>query len=69
MVIGSLRLHLFDVHNLSIISNEGDGQWDLGVAHPETVTCFLFEDKKHAGVGGHAGPIHESNFTGLGCIR
>ncbi len=57
-----LCLHVCDVDDRAVWSQEGDRKWDQGVFHPKAVNPFGFEGEKHALVGGHGWPMHQAGL-------
>ena len=61
MRVRGLRLHVSQIDNGSVVSNESGGQSHQGVFHPKALHLRLFEHKQHALVLGHVLSVHQAN--------
>ena len=59
MVRLGMRLHVGDVDDASGFVKKGDGERDVGVAHPHAVPFGLKKDEEHALIGSEALPMHQ----------
>ena len=66
MRIRTLRLHIGQIHNGAVIGQKSRGQWQKGVAHPETLLGDLLEYEKHAFRLRHFFAKHQSGLALLG---
>jgi hypothetical protein len=58
------RLHVGDVHDLAAVVDEGGGQGNEGIAHPEALTLGFLKHEHHALVGAKAGAEHQAAGAG-----
>ena len=66
MRIRGLRLHVSQIDNGAVVRKKSCGQWQLGVAHPETLLGDLFKNEKHAFRLRHFFAKHQSGLALLG---
>ena len=58
--IGGVRLHVSHVQDVALRVDEGDGQGQGRVLHPEATVLIGVEHKQHPVVGRQGSPIHQS---------
>lgn len=66
MRIRGLRLHVSQIDNGAVVSQKSCGQWQKGVAHPETLLGDLVKNEKHALGLRHFFAKHQTGLALLG---
>ena len=63
VVFLTVRCHVGNIDDLSVVIEKSDGERDQGVAHPHAVGVGLGENEQHAALGGHRRAIHQAGLA------